>query len=223
MKAEIEFLHCGEQLQKVVADEISEIASVVDAVKWSEVFEHSENDTVSQHQTAYNKALARNFRGLGWETFPVLRRDPKLIGDFRKGMVFVEIQFGNSATLYRDFYKFQYGLRNGLLSLAVLIVPMKAAAILPDATGERAQYGGVRVGAVVFHGACDQRPDDAHRAAADGLNRSAAPSTDRRGELGRERRRVEAGGQEKSRSELRNSKREAPRRPLDAMACSFAR
>jgi hypothetical protein len=131
MKAEIEFLHCGEQLQKVVADEISEIASVVDAVKWSEVFEHSENDTVSQHQTAYNKALARNFRGLGWETFPVLRRDPKLIGDFRKGMVFVEIQFGNSATLYRDFYKFQYGLRNGLLSLAVLIVPMKAAAFFP--------------------------------------------------------------------------------------------
>jgi hypothetical protein len=69
MKAEIEFLHCGEQLQKVVAGEISEIASVVDAVKWSEVFEPSENNTVSQHQTAYNKALARNFRGLGWETF----------------------------------------------------------------------------------------------------------------------------------------------------------
>ena len=38
-------------------------------------------------------------------------------------LVFGEIQFGNSATLYRDFYKFQYGLQNGLLSLAVLIVP----------------------------------------------------------------------------------------------------
>ena len=131
MKAEIQFLHCGEQLQKVFAGEISEIASVVDAVKWSEVFEHSENNTVSQHQTAYNKALARNFRGLGWEPFPMLRKDPRLIGDFRKGMVFVEIQFGNSATLYRDFYKFQYGLWNGLLSLAVLIVPMKAGAFFP--------------------------------------------------------------------------------------------
>src|SRR6516225_8561863 len=121
MKAEIQFLHCGEQLQKVFAGEISEIASVVDAVKWSEVFEHSENNTVSQHQTAYNRVLARNFNGLGWEFAPVLRKAPKLIGDFRKGLVFIEVQFGNSATLYRDFYKFQYGLSHGLLSLAVLI------------------------------------------------------------------------------------------------------
>jgi hypothetical protein len=116
MKVETEFLHCGEQIQKVFAGEIAEIVSVVEAVKWSEVFEHSENDTVSQHQTAYNKALARNLNGHGWELAPVLRKDPKLIGDFRKGLVFIEVQFGNSATLYRDFYKFQYGLSHGLLS-----------------------------------------------------------------------------------------------------------
>jgi hypothetical protein len=61
----------------------------------------------------------------------VLRKAPKLIGDFRKGLVFIEVQFGNSATLYRDFYKFQYGLSHGLLSLAVLIVPMKAVEFFP--------------------------------------------------------------------------------------------
>jgi len=54
---------------------------------------------------------------------PRLSDSPRLIGDFAKGLVFGEIQFGNSATLYRDFYKFQYGFQNGLLSLAVLIVP----------------------------------------------------------------------------------------------------
>ena len=47
------------------------------------------------------------FNRFGWESRPVLRIDPKFIGDFRKGLIFVEIQFGNSATLYRDFYKFQ--------------------------------------------------------------------------------------------------------------------
>ena len=43
----------------------------------------------------------------------------------------VEVQFGNSATLYRDFYKFQYGLQNGLLSLSVLIVPINPKEFFP--------------------------------------------------------------------------------------------
>ena len=41
--------------------------------------------------------------------------------------MFVEVQFGNSATLYRDFYKFQ----NGLLSLSVLIVPTNPKEFFP--------------------------------------------------------------------------------------------
>ena len=60
-----------------------------------------------------------------------MREAPNLVGDFRKGLVFVEIQFGNSSTLYRDFYKFQYGLQNGQLSLAVLIVPKKEYDFFP--------------------------------------------------------------------------------------------
>jgi hypothetical protein len=61
-----------------------------------------------QHQTGYNKTFASEFQKLGWEMQPMLRTKPKLIGDFRKGLVFGEVQFGNSATLYRDYYKFQY-------------------------------------------------------------------------------------------------------------------
>jgi hypothetical protein len=85
-----------------------------------------------EYQTGYNKALGAEFNKLGgWVQQPTLRTKPKLIGDFQKGLVFVEVQFGNSATLYRDYYKFQYGLANGLLSLAVLIVPTKPAAFFP--------------------------------------------------------------------------------------------
>src|SRR5262245_48396876 len=36
-----------------------------------------------------------------------------------------------SSALYRDYYKFQYGLANGLLSLAILIVPRRARAFFP--------------------------------------------------------------------------------------------
>jgi hypothetical protein len=70
---------------------------------------------------------------------PTLRTQRKLIGDFRKGLVFVQIQFGNCATLYRDYYKFQYGLANGLLSLAVLIVPTSASRVLSIQTDQRQQ------------------------------------------------------------------------------------
>ena len=103
--------------------------TAVTAVKWAEAYAHPDG---YQHQTGYNRAFASEFKKLGWEMQPMLRTKPKLIGDFRKGLVFGEVQFGNSATLYRDYYKFQYGLMNGLLSLAVLIVPIKAKAFFPN-------------------------------------------------------------------------------------------
>ena len=75
--------------------------------------------------------FTKAFEKLGWEKKPILSEKPRLIGDFRKNLVFVEVQFGNTATLYRDFYKFQYGLQNGLLSLSVLIVPMNPKEFFP--------------------------------------------------------------------------------------------
>ena len=68
---------------------------------------------------------------MGWEKKPLLSQKPRLIGGFRKNLVFVEVQFGNSTTLYLDFYKFQYGLQNGLLSLSVLIVPINPKEFFP--------------------------------------------------------------------------------------------
>ncbi len=130
VKSQVEFFHCGEQIRKVFAEEITDVASVVEATPWVEQFTHSKSK--KGHQEAYNFAFADRFVERGWESQPKLRTKPELIGDFRKGLVFVEVQFGNSAALYRDYYKFQYGLAHGLLSMAVLIVPADPSEFFPS-------------------------------------------------------------------------------------------
>ena len=132
LRAETTYFHCGDQLRETLFEEIQEVLAAVDAVKWSPSFAHERTQRRFEHQTGYNKAFGGEFSRMGWESQPILRTQPKLIGDFRKGLVFIEIQFGNSATLYRDYYKFQYGLANGLLSLAVLVVPTAPAAFFPS-------------------------------------------------------------------------------------------
>ena len=120
----ITYLHCGEHLKNSLKTKIEEVIQVVESMEWRDAFELIQPGSTVFHQTAYNKRFEIEFQKLGWETKPRLSTNPRLIGDFRKNLVFVEVQFGNSATLYRDFYKFQYGLQNGILSLSVLIVPV---------------------------------------------------------------------------------------------------
>ncbi|HOX41588.1 MAG TPA: BglII/BstYI family type II restriction endonuclease, partial [bacterium] len=131
MKTVTTYFHCGDQLKKTLEAEINEVVSTAQKIQWAPLFQYNKSGKTYEHQTAYNKAFSTEFSGLGWEQQPKLRVKPRLIGDFRRGLVFVEIQFGNSSTLYRDYYKFQYGLANGLLSLAVLIVPVKPSEFFP--------------------------------------------------------------------------------------------
>ena len=144
MKHQIKYLHCGKLLKKSLKDEIDEVLSVVNLIEWQEEFKFiKSNSKEILHQTAYNKRFEIEFEKLGWEKNPLLSTNPKLIGDFRKNLVFVEIQFGNSATLFRDFYKFQYGLQHGLLSLSVLIVPAKPNEFFPtrpESVSNMAEY-----------------------------------------------------------------------------------
>lgn len=125
------FFNCGRHLTTILATEIAEIRSVVAGLPWQPTFALTTGGKTLQHQAAYNKALSMDLVARGWTPQPRLLSSPRLIGDFQKGLVFVEVQFGNSATLYRDYYKFQYGLANGLLSLAVLIVPEDPLAFFP--------------------------------------------------------------------------------------------
>jgi len=132
MKFKEKYFHCGAFLQNSLKPQIDEIYQCISNIKWEPDFNFdSNNDKALQHQRAYNKAFEQEFINFDWEQQPLLLENPRLIGDFRRGLVFVEIQFGNSATLYRDYYKFQYGHANGLLSLSVLIVPTNPSEFFP--------------------------------------------------------------------------------------------
>ncbi len=132
MKLKEKYFHCGTFLQNSLRSEIDEIYLCISKLKWEPDFSiDSNNGSTLHNQRAYNKAFEKEFSNSDWELQPLLLEEPRLIGDFRKSLVFIEIQFGNSATLYRDYYKFQYGHANGLLSLAVLIVPTNPAGFFP--------------------------------------------------------------------------------------------
>jgi hypothetical protein len=131
MKYKTEHFFCSPKLLQNV-DELEEVFSCVKKVDWKPSFEFSVTGKKHKHQTAYNKAFSLEFKMLGnWKPQPLLHDKPRLIGDFQKNDVFVEIQFGNSSTIYRDYYKFHYGLTHNLLSLAVLIVPTSPKKFFP--------------------------------------------------------------------------------------------
>lgn len=130
MKFKEEYFFCSPKLLRNV-DEVHEIFACIDAIEWKPEFEIEVGNNTFQHQTAYNKAFEAEFSKYDWQTKPLLHDNPKLIGDFQKDDVFIEVQFGNSATIYRDYYKFHYGLSKNLLSLAVLIVPTTPKEFFP--------------------------------------------------------------------------------------------
>ena len=131
MKTIKEYFFCSPRLLRNI-DEIKEIDQNIENVIWEEDYFIEIDGKKYSHQTGYSRALSVEFEKLGWSLQPKLYDNPRLIGDFSKNDVFVEVQFGNSATLYRDYYKFHYGLTNNLLSLAVLIVPTDPKKFFPN-------------------------------------------------------------------------------------------
>lgn len=125
------YFHCSDYLKSNFSIQIAEIKDIIRSIRWAPDFQIVLDGNTYYNQAGYNKALEIEFLERGWEKQPLLKKNPKLIGDFRKHLIFVEVQFGNSATLFRDYYKFQYGLANGLLSLAVLIVPTDPQQFFP--------------------------------------------------------------------------------------------
>jgi hypothetical protein len=80
-------------------------------------------------QPALNALLDHRLRALGWARQPIARGDlvagpipSGLLGDFAKGGIFVEVEFGNMASAFRDLFKFQIASRSGAGRLGVLVV-----------------------------------------------------------------------------------------------------
>ena len=130
MKSRSEYFYCSPGKPAGIT-EIDEIYGCISNIQWQRSFSWRNREKNYSHQKAYNKAFEYYFSEKSWQLQPKLYNKPKLIGDFQKNGIFVEVQFGNSATLYRDYYKFHYGFVNRLLSLAVLIVPMKPKEFFP--------------------------------------------------------------------------------------------
>lgn len=134
MNYKAEYIFCSEKLISPLA-EVQEVFSVVESVRWKpegvEVVSLSGRKLAGQQ--AYNRLFAIGFENMGgWTLEPVLCEKPRFKGDFIKNHVFVEIQFGNSATIFRDYYKFHLGLVRKLLSLAVLIIPTNQYEFFPQ-------------------------------------------------------------------------------------------
>lgn len=73
--------------------------------------------------------LRSNSKKENWMRQPKTLRSKK--GDFSKNNVIVEVQFGHSSTIFRDYYKFNYLHNANQLDLAVLIVPVNAKKFFP--------------------------------------------------------------------------------------------
>jgi hypothetical protein len=90
-------------------------------------------------QKALNSYLDKQFDEAGWDLQPlIVSRDREggpttgLKGDYKKGRVQVEVQFGNMARWYTDVFKFQLSYSLEEIDVGVLVVPMREFANLID-------------------------------------------------------------------------------------------
>jgi hypothetical protein len=79
-------------------------------------------------QSTMNKRIAQALHEDGWSSEPVAAGPMAgpdsplgLKGDFVRNGVFVEVEFGNIASMHRDFFKFQIASRSGAGEVGVLV------------------------------------------------------------------------------------------------------
>jgi hypothetical protein len=99
-------------------------------------------------QSAMNAGIDAGLMARGWTRQPYILLGPDggpldthLRGDFEKNGVFVEVEFGNVASLYRDLFKFHIAGTTGAAEVGVIVVATAQLAMLFDqgqATWEQA-------------------------------------------------------------------------------------
>jgi len=96
MNFKTDYFFCSPRLLKNV-DEIDELTKCLKNICWAEEFVLEVNGHEIKHQRAYNKAFEIEFLKSNWELQPLLYDNPKLIGDFRKNDVFVEVKLADGS------------------------------------------------------------------------------------------------------------------------------
>jgi hypothetical protein len=87
------------------------------------------------HQARWNDAIKRSLQGRGWTSQPlaagiddVPMSEALLVGDFVKNGIFVEVEFGNAASYFRDLLKFEIANKHGQADVAVLVCARRRTA-----------------------------------------------------------------------------------------------
>ncbi len=90
-------------------------------------------------QAEMNRQIRLALSELGWSSEPYILIDregrpidTRLRGDFEKSGVFVEVEFGNVASFYRDLFKFHIAGTTGAAQVGVIVVATDALARLFD-------------------------------------------------------------------------------------------
>jgi|GEM_PF-540142 len=122
---------CSDHLLEACGSELREINDVVRQVTWMPEFEVEHTGALLRHQRAYRVAIRTALESQGWELDVQVCPRPPLAVDARKRMVCVQLEFGNSASVYKDCFKLSYSCVHGLSSLAVLVVPQVPAEFFP--------------------------------------------------------------------------------------------
>ncbi len=90
-------------------------------------------------QGEMNRQIRLALSGRGWNSEPYILIDregrpidTRLRGDFEKSGVFVEVEFGNVASYYRDLFKFHIAGTTGAAKVGIIVVATDALARLFD-------------------------------------------------------------------------------------------
>jgi len=90
-------------------------------------------------QKGINTLIKNKLRKLGWTSEPIAvgkenaaTQKSRLKGDFAKNGVFVEVEFGNVASMFRDLFKFLIAYDNGQAKVGILVVASARLGLLFD-------------------------------------------------------------------------------------------
>jgi hypothetical protein len=109
------YRHAEAIIEKEFPQEWSEILAVISSVQWVPKLppiNRTRNGRVvarlTINQTATNVIFEQAFRDRGWLIHPLIisTSESRLVADFKKGAVQVEVQLGNMARWYTDVFKF---------------------------------------------------------------------------------------------------------------------
>ena len=99
---------------------VREIPAMVQSVEFN----------ADEGQVFYNRKLSHIFKEWNWEEEKRVIPSLPLKSDFKKGVVQVEVEFGNARTYYQDYIKFMLAFNQRAVEIGVLIVPTEKFARL---------------------------------------------------------------------------------------------